>query len=280
MLISRGQSLRSISLSTGISRATLRDWRDHPERSQSLLRHCPRCAESPTLPEPGADYAYLLGQYLGDGCISATADAAKGVWSLRIACADAWPGVMAECISAISAIRPGNKVGTVQAEGCTVVVAYSRHWPCLFPQHGPGMKHNRKIELELWQRTITGQHPAPLPAGYSTPTVAGSPIACADRYPAATGGTNTRGTCSPMSRATFSRSVAARSISSESAGDSPGGTPFPSPAERPWRGLTSSWGRNTDAAPSGPGPWRTSRGPGSGRLAARSPIRSRGLRQA
>jgi hypothetical protein len=165
MLISRGQSLRSISLSTGISRATLRDWRDHPERSQSLLRHCPRCAESPTLPEPGADYAYLLGQYLGDGCISATADAAKGVWSLRIACADAWPGVMAECISAISAIRPGNKVGTVQAEGCTVVVAYSRHWPCLFPQHGPGMKHNRKIELELWQRTITGQHPGAFARG-------------------------------------------------------------------------------------------------------------------
>jgi hypothetical protein len=28
------------------------------------------------------------------------------------------------------------------------------HWTCLFPQHGPGMKHTRKIELADWQREI------------------------------------------------------------------------------------------------------------------------------
>ena len=29
--------------------------------------------------------------------------------------------------------------------------SYSRHWPCLFPQHVPGKKHPRKIELaERW----------------------------------------------------------------------------------------------------------------------------------
>ena len=27
-----------------------------------------------------------------------------------------------------------------------------KHWPCLFPQHGPGRKHERKIRLEAWQR--------------------------------------------------------------------------------------------------------------------------------
>ncbi len=27
----------------------------------------------------------------------------------------------------------------------------SKHWPCLFPQHGPGRKHHRKIELREWQ---------------------------------------------------------------------------------------------------------------------------------
>ena len=26
------------------------------------------------------------------------------------------------------------------------------HWPCLFPQHGPGLKHHRRIILETWQR--------------------------------------------------------------------------------------------------------------------------------
>ena len=28
-----------------------------------------------------------------------------------------------------------------------------------FPQHGPGRKHERKIELEAWQREITHAHP-------------------------------------------------------------------------------------------------------------------------
>jgi hypothetical protein len=146
-LIERGQSLRSISLSTGISRAALRDWRDHPVRKRTS-RTCPRCAENPTLPEPKADYAYLLGQYLGDGCISVAGAREKGVWALRIACADAWPGVMSECVSSMRAVRPENAVFTVQSVGCKYVTACSRHWPCLFPQHGPGMKHNRKIELE------------------------------------------------------------------------------------------------------------------------------------
>ena len=29
-----------------------------------------------------------------------------------------------------------------------------QHWPCLFPQHGPGRKHERPIVLEHWQRVI------------------------------------------------------------------------------------------------------------------------------
>ena len=34
-----------------------------------------------------------------------------------------------------------------------------KHWPCLFPQHGPGRKHLRPIVLEDWQRTILERHP-------------------------------------------------------------------------------------------------------------------------
>jgi hypothetical protein len=157
-LIKSGQSLLSVSRSTGISRAALRDWRDHPEKDGTRAL-CPRCADSPWLPEPRRDYAYLLGLYLGDGCISVSGDPAKGVWALRIACADAWPGLVAECKRAMAAVRPGNKVGTRQCDGCTVVIASSRHWPCLFPQHGPGKKHKRKIELEPWQRMIVTQYP-------------------------------------------------------------------------------------------------------------------------
>lgn len=53
----------------------------------------------------------------------------------------------------MSAIRPDNKVSTQQMSGCTEVFRCSRHWPWLFPQHGPGRKHLRKIELQPWQRT-------------------------------------------------------------------------------------------------------------------------------
>jgi hypothetical protein len=152
-LMEQGFSLRSISMSTGISRATLHDWREHPV-SVNPRAFCSRCASSPTLPEPQADYAYLLGLYLGDGCISLAGARDKKVWKLRIACADAWPGLIQECARAMIAVRPHNKVFTQQHQGCTEVASTSRHWPCLFPQHGPGRKHLRKIDLQPWQRTI------------------------------------------------------------------------------------------------------------------------------
>lgn len=56
------------------------------------------------------------------------------------------------------AVRPDNIVGFQQGVGCTEVRMYSKHWPCLFPQHGPGRKHARKIELEPWQQTIVTEH--------------------------------------------------------------------------------------------------------------------------
>src|SRR5271165_3378235 len=154
-LIESGSALRAISLSTGISRSTLREWRDHPERPYRSRAYCPRCGTEPSLPEPYADYAYLLGLYLGDGCISASGDPAKGVWKLRVMCADAWPGLVGECVRAMQAVRPANKVTTQQKQGCTEVLSHSRHWPCLFPQHGPGRKHSRTIELADWHQ---GEH--------------------------------------------------------------------------------------------------------------------------
>lgn len=157
-LMDRGMSLRSISLATGVSRSTLRDWSEHPAGINPRTI-CSRCQPNPVLPEPQADYAYLLGLYLGDGCISLAGARDKKVWKLRIACADAWPGLIQECTRAMIAVRPDNKVFTQQHPGCTEVVSCSKHWPCLFPQHGPGRKHMREIRLESWQRTIVDGNP-------------------------------------------------------------------------------------------------------------------------
>ena len=97
---------------------------------------------------PIASYVYLLGQYLGDGCISIQS---RGNPKLRIATCDDYPAVREECIAAIKAVAPCSGVCVIQKQGCCEVAASSVHWPCLFPQHGPGVKHMRKIELAAWQ---------------------------------------------------------------------------------------------------------------------------------
>ncbi|QFQ96538.1 helix-turn-helix domain-containing protein [Streptomyces phaeolivaceus] len=150
-LVAQGRSLNSVSRETGISRSAIRAW-------QERLEPLPRMATP--APGPPADepaYAYLLGLYLGDGCISAHP---RGTgYYLRIACANAWPGLLKQCREAITAVRPGIGVYALQKEGYTMVTSYYRHWPLLFPQHGPGKKHERPIALAPWQQTIVGTYP-------------------------------------------------------------------------------------------------------------------------
>ncbi|MFC8830643.1 helix-turn-helix domain-containing protein [Streptomyces sp. NPDC057137] len=149
-LVTQGRSLNSVSTETGVSRAAIRAWQARIEPLPRMARDCPPG------PADNASYAYLLGLYLGDGCISTYA---RGGHSLRIACADAWPGLIELCRAAIPAVRPGVSVAVVQRQGCVMVSSYDRHWPCLFPQHGPGKKHDRPIELVGWQREIVDAHP-------------------------------------------------------------------------------------------------------------------------
>ncbi|AZS87881.1 helix-turn-helix domain-containing protein [Streptomyces griseoviridis] len=149
-LLGQGRSLSSISRETGISRAAIRSW-------QIRLEPLPRMvAPAPGPPADDHAYAYLLGLYLGDGCISA--HPRTGTY-LRIACADAWPGLLQLCREAITRVRPGVGVYSVQKQGCAMVTSYSPHWPELFPQHGPGKKHERRIVLEPWQQAIVDAHP-------------------------------------------------------------------------------------------------------------------------
>ncbi|MCX5396402.1 transcriptional regulator [Streptomyces sp. NBC_00102] len=156
-LVAQGRSLNSVSRLTGVSRSAIRSWQTRLEPLEpARAEPCPRCASAPTAVEPTAAYAYLLGLYLGDGCISA---APRGVYALRIACADAWPGLIDACAEAVRQVRPTNKVMRVRATGCQYVTSYSKHWPCLFPQHGPGKKHERRIVLDPWQREIIAARP-------------------------------------------------------------------------------------------------------------------------
>jgi hypothetical protein len=102
-------------------------------------------------------YVYLLGEYLGDGHLVARAR----VPVLRIyACTD-YPAVMNEIETAIHVVResvPG-RVRRANSARLVGIQSYWKHWPCLFPQHGPGMKHTRPIVLAGWQQEIVAAHP-------------------------------------------------------------------------------------------------------------------------
>ncbi len=154
-LVAQGRSLNSVSKETGVSRAAIRSWKT---RIDPLPRRtpCSLCGPVAEPPEDRTSYSYLLGLYLGDGCIS---PAPRSGYYLRIACADSWPGLIEACATAVEAVSPSGKAYRVQAVGYISVVSYSAHWPCLFPQHGPGKKHERPIVLEPWQHAIVDAHP-------------------------------------------------------------------------------------------------------------------------
>ncbi|MFG3049859.1 transcriptional regulator [Kitasatospora sp. NPDC048239] len=151
-----GLTFSEVSRATGISRFAIRAWTSGTMPAPRPVADCPIRRGSPDPRLPHSDYAYLLGLYLGDGCIS---EGRRNVHALRIACGDAWPGLIDECARAVAAVMPYNKVMRVRATGHTSVVSTSKHWPCLFPQHGPGPKHRRRITLAVWQREIVDAHP-------------------------------------------------------------------------------------------------------------------------
>lgn len=154
-LMSSGLTIAEVHRQTGVPQSTLGYWRKHPERPAAPVRApCPRCHDREL---DQKQYTYLLGLYLGDGHIVRTHR--QGVYRLEIACADVWPGLIDRAAEAISDVMPGHKVGRRQTRGCAIVGFYSSHLPCLFPQHGPGRKHERRIALAAWQQELVDEHP-------------------------------------------------------------------------------------------------------------------------
>lgn len=97
---------------------------------------CPSCT-SRAFNHPA--YSYLLGLYLGDGHIVSK----PKQHHLSIFCADAWPGLIDEAETAMRKVMPLPSVQRRQKNGCAEVKSYTKHWTCMFPQHGPGKKHGR-----------------------------------------------------------------------------------------------------------------------------------------
>ena len=94
--------------------------------------------------------------YLGDGYLAFTGRS----WQLVISLDGAYPGIVNECAAAIRATLPGTSahVRTVRGTNTVRVDSGSKRWPELFPQHGPGRKHERPIILADWQFTIVSTY--------------------------------------------------------------------------------------------------------------------------
>ena len=150
-LLGVGVSAREVARLTGIPWTTIKNW-----RREGLDRALARAERA--LPDPStcacrhdlrsADYALLLGLYLGDGCLVANGPNAL---RLTISCDAKYPGLIEEAADVIGAVTGRRGHLQRRGDGCVVVHLTSMHWRCLFPQHGPGKKHDRAIELAPWQ---------------------------------------------------------------------------------------------------------------------------------
>lgn len=164
-LLAQDGNVSRAARAVGVSRATIRYWRSGGGNStggsaRPLHAAC-RVGTCPWFPlRDAAAYSYLMGLYLGDGCISAS----RRTDRLRIFLDDRYPAIQDECARAIE-ILSGKSAGRVAKSGCTEVDSYSWHWICLFPQHGPGRKHLRPIQLAVWQQQLVNEHPGPLLRG-------------------------------------------------------------------------------------------------------------------
>ncbi|HJU80786.1 MAG TPA: hypothetical protein VJ796_03460 [Acidimicrobiia bacterium] len=167
-LIRAGVNDCKVGRRLAIPRGTIREWRvglaaDSAGRTKyasvDQRSRCFRC-DGGEVDEKA--YAYLLGAYLGDGWLSSHA---RGVYRLRIACDQKYAGIIDEIASRIVSVRGVDKVGFTVRQGCIEVYAFWKHWPCLFPQHGLGRKHERPINLADWQEKIVLAHPKALLRG-------------------------------------------------------------------------------------------------------------------
>jgi hypothetical protein len=142
---------------TGVSRNTVMRWR----RDGFPQLSAPADHWSPA----GEHYSYLLGIYLGDGSISFPGRCKTP--RLDVACDSRYRAVVSHITNALGRVFPQALVRTdhVPNSHCLHLRITDPSLIGAFPQHGPGKKHERKIELAEWQRVLTHRYPEALIRG-------------------------------------------------------------------------------------------------------------------
>jgi len=117
--IAAGMTDSAIAAETGLPRRTVYRWRRRPKSSsrRSAQNPCGTAHDLSTLPP--RSYCYLLGLYLGDGCISRM----NRVWRLRIVLDAKYPGIIEECRKAIDCVMPGQRAAALSRRDNSVEVS-------------------------------------------------------------------------------------------------------------------------------------------------------------
>jgi Homeodomain-like domain len=152
-----GHSAKRVARLSGISRSTVQYWIKHfagvAQTAEATDLKSVQWGFESLHQHQHAAYVYLLGLYLGDGCISRM----PRTYVLRIFLNDGQPHVIAEAARAISYLVP-RRVGFGRIGRCIIVRTYWGGWPVILPQHGKGRKHLRPIVLEPWQEKLVAAY--------------------------------------------------------------------------------------------------------------------------
>ncbi len=134
-LAAAGASATAVARELGLPRSTVRDW---------LAGQLPRSAQPPPagcgvvhlLHELPPEYVYLLGLYLGDGCLSSHP---RGVYRLRIFLDAKYPGIITRAAGA--GHNPGTRLATTQQTSTRSSVRHVTVSRC----GGPRPSHTRRM---------------------------------------------------------------------------------------------------------------------------------------
>lgn len=152
-LHNKGFSKSQISRDTDIPRGTISEWIINPPKfitgdkrkgglniKEIILKN----------DEFKKRYSYILGLYLGDGYINKC----KRTYRLRISLDKKYDSLNSYVKDVLGKLFPDNSIHDVDYGNYLDIGLYSKQMVELFPQHGAGKKHERKIELLKWQESV------------------------------------------------------------------------------------------------------------------------------
>ena len=143
-----GKNKSQLEKEYNIPRSTIRYWIDNKDTI-----FIPKTTDKPLeliieeIKNKKEQYNYILGLYLGDGCISTH----KMSYKLRIPQDNKYPKSIINIKNILNSFFPNNTF-ICNPNGCTVIGIYDKNLPLYFPQHGGGKKHDRPIILSDYQR--------------------------------------------------------------------------------------------------------------------------------